>query len=71
MTQPYTFANRVGAQPIPREHTYATADELFLLGFDTFDIAARFNISEPEALKLVTMLRTARLGLDRPARLSA
>lgn len=71
MTQPYTFANRVGARPIPREHTYATADELFLLGFDTFDIAARFNISEPEALRLVTALRSVRLGFDRPARMFA
>lgn len=71
MTQPYTFVNRVGARQIPREHRYATADELFRLGFDTFDIAARFDISEPEALQLVTMLRNARLGLDRPTRLSA
>lgn len=71
MTQPYTFANRVGARPIPREYMTATADELFQLGFDTFDIAARFHISEPEALRLVTALRSARLGLDRPVRLSA
>lgn len=71
MTQPYTFANRVGARPIPPEQMSATADELFRLGHDTFDIAARFHISEPEALKLVTTLRTARLGLDRPLRLSA
>lgn len=71
MTHPYTFVNRVGARPIPREHMDAGPDELFQLGFYTFDIAARFHISEPEALKLVTALRSARLGVDRPARLSA
>lgn len=71
MTQPYTFTNRVGARPIPREHMPATVDELFQLGYDTFDIAARFHISEPEALRLVTALRSERLGFDRPARMSA
>lgn len=66
-----SIANRAGARPVPTELSSMNADELFGEGFDTFDIAAHFQISEAEAQKNVTILRTHRLFGGRPARLSA
>lgn len=43
-----------------------TADSLFRLGHDTAEIAAILGCDEPEALKRLSVERSARLGLDRP-----
>lgn len=43
-----------------------TADSLFRLGHDTAEIAAILGCNEPEALKRLSIERSARLGLDRP-----
>jgi hypothetical protein len=49
-----------------RRKVAPTADSLFRLGRDTIEIAAILGCDEPEALKRLSVERSARLGLDRP-----
>ena len=45
-----------------------TAIELFRRGFDTVEIAQFLRISEPQALKALTLQRAQDLGLSTPYR---
>lgn len=55
-----------GVRRIPTSLQGLTALELFRAGFDTVDIAARFQITEAEALLKVSSQRSAFLGRSNP-----
>lgn len=65
MSQTVTIANRVGARRVPAHYFKLTADELFQLGFDTFDIAARFSVHESDVLKTLAQQRMERRSKPR------
>ena len=50
----------------PRKKPVPTADSLFRLGHDTIEIAEILGCTEAEALKRLSIERSARLGLERP-----
>lgn len=66
MSHPAPISNRVGATKIPFALRGASALELFRLGYDTFDISAHFGTSEAEALKSISLARSAARGRPTP-----
>lgn len=48
---------------IPEQYRGYQALSLFRMGFDTADIATFLNLTEPEALEIVSKQRGAQLGL--------